>query len=157
MPPTIGSDAKHPLVIDLDATLVTSHSEKEHAAPTFKRGFGFHPLCAFVDHGPDGTGEPLAILLRPGNAGSNTASDHITVVKAALAQLPAHRPGHRQGRKVLIRTDGAGGTKQLSRVAHQPTPVLFGRVHPAQQHPGPARQDPRPRLDVGLRRPRPGP
>jgi hypothetical protein len=111
--PDHGSDAKHPLVIDLDATLVTSHSEKEHAAPTFKRGFGFHPLCAFVDHGPDGTGEPLAILLRPGNAGSNTASDHITVVKAALAQLPAHRPGHRQGRKVLIRTDGAGGTKQL--------------------------------------------
>jgi len=87
--------------------------EKEHAAPTFKRGFGFHPLCAFVDHGPDGTGEPLAILLRPGNAGSNTATDHITVVKAALAQLPGHRPGHRPGRKVLVRTDGAGGTKAL--------------------------------------------
>jgi hypothetical protein len=111
--PDHGSDAKHPLVIDLDATLVTAHSEKEHAAPTFKRGFGFHPLCAFVDHGPDGTGEALAILLRPGNAGSNTASDHITVVKAALAQLPAHRPGHRLGRKILIRIDGAGGTKAL--------------------------------------------
>ena len=111
--PDYGSDAKLPLVIDLDATLVTSHSEKENAAPTFKRGFGFHPLCAFVDHGPDGTGEALAILLRPGNAGSNTASDHIDVVKAALAQLPAHRPGHRLGRKVLIRTDGAGGTKAL--------------------------------------------
>ena len=51
--PDHGSDAKHPLIIDLDATLVTSHSEKEHAAPTFKRGFGFHPLCAFLDHGPD--------------------------------------------------------------------------------------------------------
>jgi hypothetical protein len=111
--PDHGSDAKQPLVIDLDATLVTSHSEKEHAAPTFKRGFGFHPLCAFVDHGPDGTGEALAILLRPGNAGSNTASDHIDVVKAALAQLPGQRPGHRLGRKVLIRTDGAGGTKAL--------------------------------------------
>jgi Transposase DDE domain group 1 len=111
--PDHGSDAKQPLVIDLDATLVTSHSEKENAAPTFKRGFGFHPLCAFGDHGPDGTGEALAIRLRPGNAGSNTASDHITVVKAALAQLPAHRPGHRLGRKVLIRTDGAGGTKAL--------------------------------------------
>ena len=48
--PDHGSDAKQPLVIDLDATLVTSHSEKEHAAPTFKRGFGFHPLCAFLDH-----------------------------------------------------------------------------------------------------------
>jgi hypothetical protein len=87
--------------------------EKEHAAPTFKRGFGFHPLTAFLDHGPDGTGEPLAILLRPGNAGSNTASDHIAVIRQALAQLPAQRPGHRPGRKVLIRTDGAGGTKAL--------------------------------------------
>ena len=106
--PDHGSDAKQPLVIDLDATLVTSHSEKEHAAPTFKRGFGFHPLCAFVDHGPrPATGEPLAILLRPGNAGSNTATDHITVIRQALAQLPG------PGGKVLIRTDGAGGTKQL--------------------------------------------
>jgi len=80
-------------------------------------GFGFHPLCAFGDHGPDGTGEPLAILLRAGNAGSNTATDHIAVIKQALAQLPAqlpaHRPGHRPGRKILIRTDGAGGTKRL--------------------------------------------
>lgn len=111
--PDHGTDAKQPLVIDLDATLLTSHSDKEHAAPTFKRGYGFHPLCAFLDHGPDGTGEALAILLRPGNAGSNTAADHITVVKAALAQLPGHRPGHRLGRKVLVRTDGAGGTKAL--------------------------------------------
>ena len=69
--PDHGADSKSPLVVDLDATLVTSHSEKEQAAPTFKRGFGFHPLCAFVDHGAQGTGEPLAILLRAGNAGSN--------------------------------------------------------------------------------------
>ena len=62
---------------------------------------------------PDGTGEPLAIRLRPGNAGSNTATDHISVIRQALAQLPAHRPGHRLGRKILIRTDGAGGTKAL--------------------------------------------
>src|SRR5205085_1186046 len=65
-------DAGNPLVIDVDATLVTAHSEKEQAAPTFKRGFGFHPLCAFLDHGSEGTGEPLTILLRRGNAGSNT-------------------------------------------------------------------------------------
>jgi len=102
-----------PLIIDLDATLITAHSDKEGAAPTFKRGFGTHPLCAFVDHGAAGTGEPLALLLRPGNAGSNTAADHIAVVKAALAQLPGHRPGVRPGRKVLIRTDGAGGTHEL--------------------------------------------
>src|SRR5664279_574913 len=108
--PDHGSDAKHPLVIDLDATLVTSHSEKEHAAPTFKRGYGFHPLCGCGDHGPDGTGEPLAIRLRPGNAGSNTATDHIAVIRQALAQLPGQRPGHRPGRKILIRTDGAAST-----------------------------------------------
>ncbi|PFG33032.1 IS1380 family transposase [Sanguibacter antarcticus] len=103
----------NPLVIDLDATLVTAHSEKENAAPTFKRGFGFHPLAAFVDHGAAGTGEPLAIMLRKGNAGSNTAADHITVVRDALAQLPGHHGRTRGSKKILIRTDGAGGTKAL--------------------------------------------
>lgn len=102
--------AASPLIVDLDATLVTSHSDKEQAKPTFKRGFGFHPLCAFVDHGAEGTGEPLAMLLRAGNAGSNTAADHITVTQQALAQLPGHRSGRRPGRKVLVRTDGAGAT-----------------------------------------------
>jgi hypothetical protein len=105
------TDAARPLVIDVDATLVTSHSEKEQAAPTFKRGFGFHPLCAFLDHGPEGTGEPLAILLRRGNAGSNTVADHLTVLRAALAQLPDQ--GRRPGKNVLIRVDGAGGTHGL--------------------------------------------
>ena len=56
MRPDHDASADRPLIIDLDATLVTAHSEKELAAPTFKRGFGFHPLCAFVDHGPAGTG-----------------------------------------------------------------------------------------------------
>ncbi|WP_417564594.1 IS1380 family transposase [Microbacterium sp.] len=97
-----------PVVIDLDATLLTAHSEKEHAKPTFKKGFGFHPLCAFVDHGPAGTGEMLAIRLRPGNAGSNTAADHIAVTKAAFAQLPGGKA--RPGKSVLVRTDSAGGT-----------------------------------------------
>ncbi|HEX5880473.1 MAG TPA: IS1380 family transposase [Actinomycetota bacterium] len=108
--PDHGCDGSSPLIIDLDATLVTSHSEKEHAAPTFKRGYGFHPLCAFVDHGQAGTGEPLHLLLRPGNAGSNTAADHITATRKALAQLPRHRPGTRPGQTVLIRADSAGGT-----------------------------------------------
>ncbi|NNG37653.1 transposase, partial [Nakamurella aerolata] len=66
--------ADTPVVIDLDATLVTAHSDKEHAAPTFKRGFGFHPLLAFIDHGTGATGEAAAALLRPGNAGANTAA-----------------------------------------------------------------------------------
>jgi len=112
--PDHGTEAKAPLVIDLDATLVTAHSEKQDAKPTFKRGFGFHPLCAFVDHGPAGTGEPLAMLLRPGNAGSNTADDHIAVIKDALAQLPGHTAGRsRASKKVLVRTDGAGSTHKL--------------------------------------------
>src|SRR5215217_1588337 len=104
------TDAARPLVIDVDATLVTAHSEKECAAPTFKRGFGFHPLWAFVDHGQQGTGEPLAFLLRAGNAGSNTVVDHISVLRAALAQLPGHADGRRPGKNVLIRIE------RLSRV-----------------------------------------
>jgi hypothetical protein len=108
--PDSGVDADQPLIMDVDATLVGSHSEKENAKPTFKRGFGFHPLCVFLDHGALGTGEPLQIALRPGNAGSNTATDHIAVVKAALKQLPGHQPGTRPGRKVLVRVDGAGST-----------------------------------------------
>jgi DDE family transposase len=107
----VGPD--NPLVIDLDATLVTAHSDKQNAAPTFKRGYGFHPLCSFVDHGALGTGEPLSLLLRPGNAGSNTATDHIAVTRDALRQLPFTAKGGRVGRKVLIRTDAAGGTHEF--------------------------------------------
>ncbi len=110
--PNHGITAEHPLIVDIDATLVTAHSEKELAAPTFKKGFGFHPLCAFLDHGATGTGEPLAIQLRAGNAGSNTAADHITVTAQALRQLPGIDQRW-PGRKVLIRTDGAGGTKEF--------------------------------------------
>ena len=104
--PDHDTGALRPLVVDLDATLVTAHSDKELASPTFKKGFGFQPLCAFVDHGAAGTGEPLHILLRTGRAGSNTAADHIQVTRQALKQLPGHRPG----RKVLVRVDGAGAT-----------------------------------------------
>jgi len=75
-------------------------------------------LCAFVDHGPDGTGEPLAMLLRPGNAGSNTAADHEAVIKQALAAVPGISPS-RPGKKVLIRTDGAGGTRELLWFCHR--------------------------------------
>jgi hypothetical protein len=110
--PNHAATAADPLIVDLDATVVTAHSEKEFAAATFKRGYGFHPLCAFLDHGPSDTGEALAVRLRPGNAGSNTAADHIAVTREALAALPgidAARPG----RKVLIRADGAGGTKEF--------------------------------------------
>lgn len=106
--PIVDASPEAPVVIDLDATLLTAHSEKEHAKPTWKKGYGFHPLTAFVDHGPAGTGEMLAIQLRPGNAGSNTAADHIAVTRTALAQLPGGKS--RPGKSVLIRTDCAGGT-----------------------------------------------
>ena len=89
-------------VIDLDATLITSHSDKTGAAPTYKRGFGFHPLLAFLD----GTGEALAGVLRPGNAGSNTAADHVTVLTMALAQLPVDPTAV----EVIARADSAGLT-----------------------------------------------
>jgi Transposase DDE domain group 1 len=111
--PDHGIDADRPPIIDDDATLITAHSEKEQAAPTFKRGFGFHPIWTFADHGGQGTGEPLSFLLRNGNAGSNTAADHIAVVKAALAQLPGHKSGTRPGRKILVRTDAAGATHEF--------------------------------------------
>jgi hypothetical protein len=96
------------VTIDMDATLVTAHSEKELAAPTFKRGFGFHPLFAFVDHGEDGSGETLAGMLRTGSAGANCAADHITVLDAALAQLPDAERGN-----VVVRTDTGGGVKDF--------------------------------------------
>jgi Transposase DDE domain group 1 len=116
--PDHGIDAEHPLMIDLDATLLDSHSEKEKAAPTFKKGFGLHPLCAFIDHGPEGTGEPAAMMLRPGNAGSNTATDHKKVLADALTQLP-WKPSYRVGRKVLVRTDSGGGTHEFLNYCHQ--------------------------------------
>jgi hypothetical protein len=108
------------VVVDLDATLVTAHSDKETAAPTWKGGFGFHPLLGYVDHGNGGTGEPVAELLRPGNAGSNTAADHIVALGQALAQVPEQlrQPtvsSDEQGHvAVLVRTDAAGATQEFT-------------------------------------------
>jgi hypothetical protein len=87
-------------VIDIDATLVGAHSDKQEAAPTYKHGFGFHPLVAYLD----ATGEALAGMLRAGNAGSGTAVDHIAVLDDALAQLPVDPD---EG-EVIVRTDSAG-------------------------------------------------
>ncbi len=81
------------------------NSDKDQATPTWKKPFGFHPLTAFADHGPEGSGVPLAIVLRPGNAGSSTAADHIEAARLSLAQLPAG-----QRKKVLFRADSGGGT-----------------------------------------------
>jgi hypothetical protein len=95
-----------PLCIDMDATLLTAHSEKDQAAGTYKGGFGFHPLLAYLDRG-DGTGEALAGLLRAGNAGANTAADHKEVFDSALAQLP-ELP---EETRLLVRADSAGASK----------------------------------------------
>ena len=92
------------LVIDLDATLITAYSDKEGAAPTWKKGYGFHPLGAWCAN----TAESLAMLLRPGNAGSNTFADHLAVLTAALRQIPA-----RMRSRLLVRVDGAGASHEL--------------------------------------------
>jgi hypothetical protein len=91
-------------VLDVDATIVVTHSEKEHVAPTYKRTFGYHQIGVWCDN----TGEFLAASLRPGSAGSNTAADPIEVLGQAIAQIPA---AHR--RDVLIRSDGAGASHDL--------------------------------------------
>ncbi|MCX5400717.1 IS1380 family transposase [Streptomyces sp. NBC_00102] len=104
-------DAGGQVIVDIDGVLVLAHSEKQDATATWKKSFGHHPLTAFVDHGKGGTGEPVAALLRPGNAGSNTAADHITTARLALAQLPKK---YRRGRRTLIRTDSAGGTHEFT-------------------------------------------
>ena len=95
------------IVIDIDATLITAHSEKDGAAGTFKRGFGFHPLLAYLDE----SREALAGVLRPGNAGANTASDHIEIVELALEQLP---PQVIEDAQIVVRTDSAAATHELT-------------------------------------------
>ena len=110
---TTGSD---PVLLDIDASLVEIHSEhKVAAAPTFKGGYGFHPMFCFAD----ATGEALASLLRPGNAGANTVADHVLVLDAAVVQLPEEIAlGHHCGddptlvqREVVVRADSAGCTE----------------------------------------------
>ena len=93
------------LVIDLDATLVTAHSDKEGSAGNFTGGFGYHPLGAWLDN----TGEALGAVLRPGNAGSNTAADHLAVLERALVQLPDRW----RDKPILLRADGAGYSHAL--------------------------------------------
>jgi len=96
------------LTLDFDATLVNLHSEKEKAEPTYKKGFGYHPLLVYLDE----TGEALAGKLRPGSAGANKASDHVCLLDAAVAQLPVSTKADDPtgGMDVLVRADTAGAT-----------------------------------------------
>jgi hypothetical protein len=89
------------VVLDIDSTIVIAHSDKDGAAPTYKHTFGFHPILVTCDN----TGELLAIKLRPGNAGANTAADHLTVLAEAVAQVPAAHRG-----RLLIRGDSAASS-----------------------------------------------
>lgn len=103
------------VVLDIDGSLHQIHSEnKEEAAANYKGGYGFHPMYCFAD----ATGETLAVRLRPGNAGANNIADHVALLDAAIAGLPAeiaagHRPGDDASlvrRPVQVRTDSAGCT-----------------------------------------------
>ena len=94
------------VIVDLDATLVTAHSDKEGAEPTYKRGYGFAPMCAFLDHGAQGTGETLAVDLRPGKASPWNSADHITTLDNALTQLP-----EAERNQVLVRADTGACSK----------------------------------------------
>ncbi|HUO37745.1 MAG TPA: IS1380 family transposase [Mycobacterium sp.] len=98
------TDLGETVVLDVDATVVVAHSEKESAAPTFKGSFGFHPIGVWCDN----TTELLAARLRPGNAGANTTADHLDVLAAAIGQIPARHRKH-----LLIRADGAGASHGL--------------------------------------------
>jgi hypothetical protein len=92
------------IVIRLDASIVIAHSDKTGAKGTFKGTYGHHPLLATCDN----TGELLVVMLREGNAGSNTGADHVAVLDAAIAQIPAQ---HR--RDLLVTIDGAGAGHQI--------------------------------------------
>lgn len=95
------------ITLDIDASLLTSHSEKEGAAGNYKGGFGFHPLLCYLAE----TGEPLAAVLRPGNAAAHTAADHFEVLQLALEQLPATD----LDREILVRADIGGRTHAFTR------------------------------------------
>ena len=135
-------------VIDIDATLIGAHSDKEHAAPTYKRGFGFHPLMAYLD----ATGEALAGLLRPGNAGSGTATDHVAVLDDALAQLPIDLAD--EAIEVIARADSAGWSHEFVQHcrARQANFVIGHRFTPDRSRPARLDPHPDPRRRLGHRR-----
>src|SRR5215217_7898518 len=123
------------IVIDIDATLIGAHTEKEGAAVNFKGGFGFHPLLAYLDE----SREALAAMLRPGNAGAHGAADQIAVLEQALEQLPREVVADLQT-EIVLRADSAGAALGLcqagaprvlgqrqDRAAH-----LLGQIEPDQ-------------------------
>lgn len=120
--------------MDLDATVVVARSEKEQAAPAWKRSFGFRPSCSFIDHGAAGTGEDAVLHLRKRNAGSNTAGDHIALTRTALAPRRPAPAGAGQDR--LRRRH-----PRIPRLSGGPASALLDRVQPDRRPPD---GDPRP-------------
>jgi hypothetical protein len=98
------------VVLDVDSTIVLVHSDKDGAAPTYKHTYGFHPILVTCDN----TGELLALTLRPGNAGANTAADHLQVLSEAVAQVPAVHRKH-----LLVRGDSAAATHTVLEWLHE--------------------------------------
>jgi hypothetical protein len=107
---TPGTRAGGQVIADIDATLVGAHSDKQGAEPTYKRGYGFHPMCSSIDHGAHGTGDTAVINLRPGRASAWDSSAHITTLDDTLAQLPEHERA-----QVLVRTDTGGCSQAFLR------------------------------------------
>lgn len=110
-------DLNQELCLDIDATILIAHSEKEWAAPTWKHTFGFHPIVCFLDRPEIASGEALAGIVRRGNAGSNTIADHIKVLDMALESLPEQarpRPGDPDGPRLVVRADAAGATHDFA-------------------------------------------
>jgi hypothetical protein len=110
-------DLNQELCLDIDATILIAHSEKEWAAPTWKHTFGFHPIVCFLDRPEIASGEGLAGIVRRGNAGSNTIADHIKVLDMALESLPVEarpRPGDPEGPRLVVRADAAGATHDFA-------------------------------------------
>jgi hypothetical protein len=106
-----------PMIWDFDSTLLNVHSEKEDAAATYKRGFGFNPLAVWCDN----TKEPLAAMLRPGNAAPHNVDDHLELLEQAVRSVPPeYALGHEEDddralvvHPILIRADSAGASHRF--------------------------------------------
>ncbi len=106
-----------PMIWDFDSTLLNVHSEKEDAAPTYKRGFGFNPLGAWCDN----TKEPLGAMLRPGNAAPGDADDHLELLEQVVRSVPPeYALGHEEDddpalvvHPILVRADSAGASHRF--------------------------------------------